>query len=56
MGGGLGMKGVPGNGEITKVTELASIVTSVIYISSVGHAAANFPQYDQYSFVPNFAP
>jgi len=54
MGGGIGMKGVPGNGEITKVTELASIVTSFIYISSVAHAAANFPQYDQMSFIPNF--
>jgi len=55
FGGGLGMKGVPGDGKITQVTQLASIVTSVIYMASVGHAAANFPQYDQYAFAPNFS-
>jgi len=54
FGGGLGMKGVPGDGEITHVTQLASIVTSVIYTASVAHAAANFPQYNQYAFVPNY--
>jgi len=55
FGGGLGLKGVPGDGKITHVTQLASIVTSVIYTASAGHAAANFPQYDQYAFAPNFS-
>merc|ERR1719295_2512422 len=53
-GGGLGMKGVPGNGEIRSTSDLAAICTSVIYTASVSHAAANFPQYDTYAFIPNY--
>ena len=32
--------------------ELIEVLTVYIFISSVGHAAANFEQYDQYAFPP----
>ncbi|XP_069130261.1 polyunsaturated fatty acid 5-lipoxygenase-like [Argopecten irradians] len=52
--GGLGLLGVPGNGKITTIDQLATILTSNIYMCSVAHAAANFPQYDQYAFPPAY--
>ena len=43
-----------GNGKFTVLEDLISAVTSITFISSVGHAAANFTQYDEYAFPPNY--
>ncbi|KAH9509992.1 hypothetical protein Btru_044797 [Bulinus truncatus] len=50
--GGMGIKGIPGNGKLSTAEQIQQIVTSVIFICSVGHAATNFPQYDEYAFPP----
>ena len=47
-------KGVPGDGNFTDLEDVIQIVTSVIFICSVGHAASNFGQYDDYAFPPNY--
>ena len=47
-------QGVFGDGKFTVLEDLISAVTSIIFISSVGHAAANFAQYDEYAFPPNY--
>ncbi|KAH9510001.1 hypothetical protein Btru_044809 [Bulinus truncatus] len=52
--GGFGIKGIPGNGRLTTVEQIQQIVTSIIYKCSVGHAAANSGQYDEYSYPPNY--
>ncbi|XP_074658773.1 allene oxide synthase-lipoxygenase protein-like [Tubulanus polymorphus] len=52
--GGCGIKGVPGEGRMEKKGDLISVCTSVIYICSVGHAAANFNQYEDYAFPPYY--
>ncbi|XP_033731578.1 arachidonate 8S-lipoxygenase-like [Pecten maximus] len=52
--GGCGLLGVPGDGSITNESDLAVILTSIIFTVSVGHAAANFAQYDEYGFPPNY--
>ncbi|KAI8492300.1 Arachidonate 5-lipoxygenase [Branchiostoma belcheri] len=52
--GGCGMKGVSGNGEFTTTDQIVAVVTAVVYICSAGHAAANFAQYDEYGFPPNY--
>lgn len=51
---GLGIKGVFGEGTFTDLEDLIKTVTSIIFISSVGHSAANFAQYDEYAFPPNY--
>ncbi|XP_060063611.1 allene oxide synthase-lipoxygenase protein-like [Ylistrum balloti] len=52
--GGCGLLGVPGGGSITKESDLVCILNCIIFTSSVAHAAANFAQYDEYGFPPNY--
>ncbi|XP_054767861.2 allene oxide synthase-lipoxygenase protein-like [Lytechinus pictus] len=48
------MKGVPNGGAFSTADEVTEIMTNFIFISSVGHAASNFSQYDEYGFPPNY--
>ena len=52
--GGLGIKGVPGNGAFDTKEDLVSVLTSIMFACSAGHAAANFMQYDYYGYPPAF--
>ncbi|XP_033639815.1 arachidonate 5-lipoxygenase-like [Asterias rubens] len=52
--GDCGIKGVHGNGKFATNAELIGALTAIIYTSSVAHAAANFSQYDEYAFPPNY--
>ncbi|XP_061173092.1 polyunsaturated fatty acid 5-lipoxygenase-like [Saccostrea echinata] len=53
--GGCGILGVPfKDGKFDSAEQLILVFTSVIYTSSVVHAAVNFPQYDAYGFPPNY--
>jgi hypothetical protein len=49
---GCGFSGMPK--KLEKVEQLVDIVTAVISICSMGHAAANFQQYQAYAFGPNY--
>ena len=48
------VQGVFGDGKFSDLEDLIKVVTSIIFISSVGHSAANFAQYDEYAFPPNY--
>ncbi|CAB3376043.1 Hypothetical predicted protein [Cloeon dipterum] len=50
--GGLGMGGVPE--KIENLEQLVQICTIVVATCSIGHAGANFQQYDAYGFAPNY--
>ncbi|XP_033742814.1 LOW QUALITY PROTEIN: allene oxide synthase-lipoxygenase protein-like [Pecten maximus] len=52
--GGCGLLGVPGGGSITNSSDLVCILNFIIFTGSVTHAAANFAQYDEYGFPPNY--
>ena len=46
------VKGCPE--KFTSVEDLVEVLTVFIFIGSVQHAAANFGQYDEYAFPPNY--
>ncbi|CAC5379791.1 ALOX5 [Mytilus coruscus] len=46
--GGLGILGVPNDGQFETTDQLVVTLTAIIYTCSVGHAAASFQQYDEY--------
>uniref|UniRef100_A0A2C9LH96 Lipoxygenase domain-containing protein n=1 Tax=Biomphalaria glabrata TaxID=6526 RepID=A0A2C9LH96_BIOGL len=48
----MGIKGMPE--KVNSVEQLEQILTCVIYTCSVGHASANFGQYDEYGFPANY--
>ncbi|OWF44853.1 allene oxide synthase-lipoxygenase protein-like [Mizuhopecten yessoensis] len=57
VNGGCEIKGIPldKNGStISTCDQLVQILTSTIYMCSVGHAVTNFPQYEQYGFQPAY--
>lgn len=47
-------KGVPNNGFFETIDQLVVTITAVIYTCSVGHATANFQQYDEYGAPFNY--
>ncbi|CAG2249786.1 ALOX5 [Mytilus edulis] len=47
--GGVGILGVPNDGKFETNDQLVVTLTAIIYTCSVGHAAANFQQYDEYA-------
>ena len=47
-------QGVPGEGRFATTEQLSQAITSIIFASTVGHAAVNVSQYDEYAFLPNY--
>lgn len=55
--GGIGVGGVPernGEGGFNTIDELIMVLSAVLYTCSAGHAAANFLQYAEYAYPPNY--
>ncbi|XP_055346121.1 allene oxide synthase-lipoxygenase protein-like [Paramacrobiotus metropolitanus] len=52
--GGVGIVGIPGNGNFTSPEQIITTLAAIISSCSVAHAAANFNQYDEYAFPPNY--
>ncbi|XP_059484413.1 allene oxide synthase-lipoxygenase protein-like [Neocloeon triangulifer] len=52
LDGGLGIGGMPE--KLENIDQLITICTAVVAACSLGHAGANFQQYDAYGFVPNY--
>uniref|UniRef100_A0A7M6DMI8 Allene oxide synthase lipoxygenase protein n=1 Tax=Clytia hemisphaerica TaxID=252671 RepID=A0A7M6DMI8_9CNID len=48
-----GMRGVWGDGAFTKLDDLSKTLSTMVFILSNVHAAANFNQYDEYGYPPN---
>lgn len=51
---GCGIKGVPGEGKFDTTEELSQTISSILFASTVGHAAVNVSQYDEYAYLPNY--
>ncbi|KAK7069173.1 Arachidonate 5-lipoxygenase [Halocaridina rubra] len=52
---GVGLHDIPGTSDgFCHVDEIVDTVAAIISTCSLGHAAANFQQYEQYGFVPNY--
>ncbi|XP_031555445.1 arachidonate 8S-lipoxygenase-like isoform X2 [Actinia tenebrosa] len=51
---GCSIKGIPGDGLISTPDELVLVLTSIIFVSTVGHSAVNTPQYEEYGYLPNY--
>ncbi|KAH8040796.1 hypothetical protein HPB51_012966 [Rhipicephalus microplus] len=51
---GVGLKASDEHGQFTDVEQVIDTVTAIIQQCSVGHAAANFQQYEEYAFPPNY--
>lgn len=55
--GGIGILGIPlkdGKGCFHNLDELSIVLASIVYTCSVGHAASNFPQYEEYGFPAHY--
>ena len=48
------LQGVPGDGRFDTTEQLSQVITSIIFASTVGHAAVNVSQYDEYAYLPNY--
>lgn len=55
--GGIGLAGVPerdGKAGFNSIDDLVMVLSSILYTCSAGHAAANFLQYSEYAYPPNY--
>nr|KAG5690903.1 hypothetical protein BaRGS_003394 [Batillaria attramentaria] len=53
--GGYGIQGMPlTQGKLTSRDDLVLVLACIIFTCSVQHAAVNFPQYDHFSYAPNY--
>ncbi|EDO27702.1 predicted protein, partial [Nematostella vectensis] len=51
---GCGIKGIPGDGTLSSITDLITLLTCIIFTSTVSNSATNTPQYEEYGFLPNY--